>query len=159
MLKIRTIIGDDRKHIERMLITKKVFNQDEIDLALELIDQTLAQPQKDDYTILCACQDEARIVAGYICFGPIPLAEGCYDIYWILVDNKFSRRGIGTELLQTMEEQLLHQNARRVYIDTSSTTPYLPARKFYEKHGFWIDCVLENFYREGDDKIIYVKDL
>lgn len=156
MMQIRPIIHDDQKQLARMLSTKQIFNDQEVAVALEIIEQVLQQPEKDDYTILCACL-EPNIVVGYICFGPVPLTEGSYDLYWILVDKKFSRRGIGTELLLGMEEILVGKNARRIYIDTSSTPLYKPAREFYEKSGFWVDAVLEDFYRPGDDKIIYLK--
>ena len=36
---------------------------------------------------------------------------------------------------------------------------YLPTRKFYEKVGYVNEASIRDFYREGDDKIFYVKRL
>jgi hypothetical protein len=54
---------------------------------------------------------------------------------------------------------VVKEKARRIYIDTSSTAPYTPARTFYENHGFRLVTVLLDFYRLGDDKIILMKEL
>ena len=141
-----------------MLSNKQIFNDQEIAIAVEIIDQVLQEPEKEDYSILCAVTEPNNVI-GYICFGPVPLTDMAYDLYWILVDKKFSRRGVGTELMLVMEEILMGKKARRIYIDTSSTPPYQPAREFYEKSGFWVDAVLADFYRPGDDKVIYLKIL
>jgi len=159
MIHIRPILPADRNELFRLFKTGKTFHTAEINLAMEIIDQVLEQPDKEDYTILCLCLGVDKVLAGYICFGPIPLTDACYDMYWILVDNKFSRRGLGSELVQAMEERLVALKGRRIYIDTSSTPQYEPARSFYEKNGFWVAAVLEDFYRPGDDKIIYVKQV
>lgn len=157
---IRPFIADDRQHIVKMLKTNSTFAASERSLALEIIDQYLAQPpEKEDYIMLSACIGLEKVFAGYICFGAIPLTTGCYDLYWILVDKKFSRRGIGGELLLAMEEILFTKKARRIYIDTSSSEPYEPARNFYENNGFTVASILEDFYRPGDDKVIYLKNL
>ena len=46
-----------------------------------------------------------------------------------------------------------------VYVDTSSTHGYDRARSFYEKNGYTVACVLPDFYRAGDDRVIYRKTL
>jgi ribosomal protein S18 acetylase RimI-like enzyme len=98
-------------------------------------------------------------LTGYICFGPVPMTDGCYDLYWIAVDEEFSRQGIAGKLLGFMEEFIIQKGARRIYVDTSTTAPYEPARSFYEKHGYQVACELKDFYREGDHKIIFMKEV
>lgn len=159
MIHVRPIIQDDRIILRRMLKVNKTFDEQETALAMEIINQALDNPDSNGYTILCICMGVDSIVAGYICFGPIPLTDGCYGLYWILVDNRFTGNGLGTELLISMEEMLVKQNARRIYIETSSSAPYDGVRAFYERRGFRTEAVLEDFYRSGDDKIIYVKHL
>lgn len=154
---IRPLIKNDRDPIHKMLSHLNNFNQDEKRVALEAIDAALRSPD-DEYSVLCAHLRQGDLL-GFICFGPKPLTEDCYNLYWIAVDKKFSRRGIGAELMLSMEEELLRKKARRIYIDTSSTQQYEAVRLFYEKCGFQVDSIQNDFYRIGDDKIIYRKEI
>jgi ribosomal protein S18 acetylase RimI-like enzyme len=158
MIPVRPIVKDDRESIQRLLVRSTTFNQAEIDTALEVIDAALAQPEKEEYIVYCTHLPSGDLV-GYICFGPIPMTDRCYDLYWIIVDRKFTRRGVGAELMLSMEETLTKKNGRRIYIDTSSAPQYEAARLFYENCGFVVDSVLDDFYRIGDDKVIYRKDI
>ena len=155
---ILPLVSQDRGKILRLLRQRKTFNQAEIQVAMEVVDEVLRHPEKEDYYIFCVLEG-AEGLAGYICFGPIPMTDNCYDLYWIAVDERFSRKGIGETLLGYMEEFLFRKKARRIYIDTSSTPPYEPARSFYEKHGYRLVCVLEDFYRYGDHKMIFMKEV
>ncbi len=123
-----------------------------------MIDEALKEAGKKDYQVFCAF-DSDRSLAGFICFGPIPMTERCYDLYWLKVDEESSRKGVGGRLLGFMEEFLAGEGARRIYVETSSTAPYQAARSFYEKHGYQLVCSLKDFYREGDHKMIFMKEV
>jgi GNAT superfamily N-acetyltransferase len=155
---IRSLIPGDKPKIRRIVEQMGTFNKEEIRVAMELLDEALSYPERQDYYVRCAV-DELGSLAGYICFGPIPMTDGCYDLYWIVVDQQFSRQGVGGKLLADMEGFVVKKEARRIYVDTSSTPGYRTARAFYEKHGYRVACVLDSFYREGDDKMIFVKEV
>ena len=155
---VRPAARHDREGIERLLRRRGTFNEAEIDVALELIDKTLDRPEGKDYQVFCAFDSDENLM-GYLCFGPIPMTEDCYDLYWIVVDDRFSRGGVGRKLLEFMEEVVRSKGARRVYVETSSTAPYTSARSFYEKCGYRKACVLEDFYRDGDHKVIFMKEV
>jgi ribosomal protein S18 acetylase RimI-like enzyme len=155
---IRSLVAEDEPKIRRIVEQMGIFNKEEIRVALGLLDEALSHPEMQDYYVRCAV-DEFDSLAGYICFGPIPLTDGCYDLYWIAVDKRFSRQGVGGKLLEHMEDFVVKKKARRIYVDTSSTPGYEAARSFYEKHGYRVACILDSFYRQGDDKIILVKEL
>ena len=155
---IRPVIAHDKEKLFLLVRQRGTFNEKEIEVAIEVIEDTLAFPEKKEYYTFCAVDDKGDI-AGFICFGPIPMTDRCYDLYWIAVDEKLSRNGIGKKLHEAMEEFVVNEKARRIYIDTSSTAPYMAARTFYERHGFHLVAVLQDFYRLGDDKIIFMKEL
>ena len=157
-MKVRPVKTHNRKEVSRLLRQGKTFNEKEVQVALEVVDEALRRPEKGDYCAFCALDSNGSL-AGYICFGPIPMTEGCYDLYWIAVDERLSRRGIGGKLLGFMEEFVIKKGARRIYVDTSSTPPYEPARAFYEKHGYRVACLLGDFYRKGDHKVIFTKEV
>lgn len=155
---IRPIVYQDRDKILRLLRQRVAFGEAEICVAMEVVDEALRCPEKRDYRIFCACRDSEDL-AGYICFGAIPMTDGCYDLYWIAVDERLSGTGVGRMLLFFMEESVINERARRIYIETSSTPAYEAARSFYKKHHYDVVCVLADFYRVGDDKLVFMKEV
>lgn len=151
---VRSITAEDRKELVRIIKQQKNFLQCEVDTAIEVIDATF-NPE-EDYQALAAF-DTTQQMLGFISFGPIPLTENRFDIYWIAVDPSNGRHGVGTVLVQAMEENLKEAGSGHIYIETSSTEGYLPARLFYEKNQYLLVSHLEGFYRDGDDKMIYRK--
>ena len=76
-----------------------------------------------------------------------------------MVDKKFSRKGVGGKLLEFMEGFLARKRARVIYVDTESSLAYGAARSFYEKNGFRVVCVLDDFYRKGANRLIFMKEV
>jgi GNAT superfamily N-acetyltransferase len=157
-MELQPLIPDDREKISTLLLQGNVFNRKEIQVSLEVIDEALNGAGRKDYQVFCAFDNDRNLV-GFICFGPIPMTERCYDLYWLKVDEASSRKGVGGRLLGFMEECVAREGARRIYVETSSTAPYQAARSFYEKHGYQLVCSLKDFYREGDHKMIFMKEV
>jgi len=157
VITIRTIGAQDRGQLLELVRLQDNFNAQEVEVAIEVIDDTL-DPAKNDYSILVAIS-EGQGVVGFICYGEIPMTERRFDLYWVAVAPALGRQGVGRMLLARMEEDLRGQGSAKVYVDTSSTPGYDRARSFYEKNGYRVACVLHDFYRDGDDKVIYLKEL
>ena len=157
MITIRPIDAKDRGQLLTLVRLQKNFNDQEVEVAIEVIDDTL-DPSKNDYFILVA-ESQRQGVVGFICYGEIPMTDRRFDLYWVAVDPALGRQGLGRQLLARMEEELSAQGPAKVYVDTSSTPGYDQARGFYEKNGYQVACVLHDFYRDGDDKVIYLKEL
>ena len=155
---IRPLISHDKTKILFLLHQRGIFNNNEIKLAMELLDASLDYREEKDYHVFCAADDGDRL-AGYICFGPIPVTDGCYDLYWIMVDEAYGRTGIGGKLLACMVKSVIRNKGRRIYVETSSSPPYASARFFYNKHGYTLVSLLSDFYRVGDHKMIYMKEV
>jgi GNAT superfamily N-acetyltransferase len=155
---IRGLLQHDRQGIRRLVEQRGTFNEAEIGVALELVEEALRHQVGSEYRFLCATNMQNEL-SGYICFGPIPMTENCYDLYWIVVDKGYSRQGVGKRLLVEMENVLRGVSARRIYIDTSSTQAYAAARSFYAKNGYRPVCILDDFYRKGDHKMIFMKEI
>lgn len=155
---IRPLNIEDRSKIHPILCQGDTFNEAEVQVAMELVDEVLKNPSNRDYLIYSAVYP-AEAFAGYICFGPIPMTAYCYDLYWIAVDRQFSKKGVGSRLVEFMEAAIRRNNGKHIYVDTSSTLAYAPARAFYEKHGYRPVCTLNDFFKNGDHKIIFRKEL
>lgn len=133
------------------------FTPEEVAVARELVETTLTQGEGAGYRFLFA--DEGGALAGYACHGPIPATEGRYDLYWIAVHPERQGRGLGARLLAAAEADVAAAGGTRVYIETSSRPGYEGTRRFYLAAGYRLEARLSDFYRPGDDKVIYAKDL
>lgn len=139
-----------------MLSQNDMFTAGEVDIALELVDTFLNNSEQKDYLFGIA-QDEAGRVVGYVCYGPTPLTEGTFDLYWIAVHPQFQRQGIGLKLLYYCEAEVLKKGGRLVIIETSSRPAYTVTRDFYLNNGYTIAAQIRDFYRPGDDRVIYTR--
>ena len=145
----------DGQIVREIASSSGFFSPEEIDIAVELVDEHLLRGEKSGYFFLFA-QQGGRVV-GYTCFGPIAGSLHSYDLYWIAVHDPFRRCGIGKDLLVRSEELVLQQGGRRIYVETSSRLQYEATRAFYRARRYREDAFLEDFYAPGDGKIIYVK--
>ena len=62
-------------------------------------------------------------------------------------------------LVTAVEEELRQRGARVVRVETSSLEGQGGARRFYEKTGYRLSGAIENFYKEGDDLLVFAKVL
>jgi ribosomal protein S18 acetylase RimI-like enzyme len=153
---LRELKPDDGPRLERLLSRITVFGKDDGVVAMELIDRALSQPDQKDYAFFIAA-DANDCPVGYACYGPTPLTEGTFDLYWIAVDPAFSGQGIGTQLLSAVEEAIKKVKGRMLIIETSSGMQYASTRHFYRKNGYKLAETIEDFFREGEDRVTYVK--
>lgn len=96
---------------------------------------------------------------GYACFGPHPLTQGTFDLYWIAVDPTVRGRGIGRALLSQVEAEIQARAGRLLLIETSGTPAYTAARRLYETCGYPCEAIVHDFYAPGDDLLIFSKHL
>lgn len=151
------ILPSDRDTVRTILERTAYFRGDEIDVAVELIDERLARGPASGYQFVFA--ELGGKLAGYVCYGPIACTVASFDLYWIAVDPRRQRHGIGRMLMAAAESRIAAGGGRRVYIDTSGREQYQATRAFYERNGFRRDARLADFYAPGDDRVIYVKIL
>lgn len=133
------------------------FSLDEIAIIREMLDGFFDPGPMDDQTFIVYRAVANAEPLGFACYGPTPMTEGTYDLYWIAVDKTHQNKKIGRALLEAMESELEKQNARAVYLDTSDTSEYSPTRAFYERMGYARAAHLLDFYKMGDGKVIYRK--
>jgi len=140
-----------------MLCNTPEFKPSELVVAEEVIDSYLEDPSNSGYHILVAEDDSA--LAGYICYGPTPLTEGTWDLYWNTVAREKRRKGIGKLLTKSAEKEIIRAKGRLVLVETSSTPAYEASRRLHIGHGYEIVARIPDFYAPGDDKLILLKRL
>jgi ribosomal protein S18 acetylase RimI-like enzyme len=131
------------------------FSAEEAAVAVELLDDRLARGPASDYRFLFA--EQAGVVVGYTCYGPVALTRSGWDLYWIAVGPAAQGHGLGRALLAESERRIALAGGERVYVETSSRDQYGPTRAFYERCGYQVAATLEDFYAPGDGKVIFVK--
>jgi ribosomal protein S18 acetylase RimI-like enzyme len=161
-MKIRAAESGDRERIHEILVSTARFTEDEVSCAVELVDIFLARPDKGDYLVSVLEDPDTgprRMVQGYVCYGPTPLTDRVYDLYWIAVDPKQQGQGIGQMLLRFVENEVRRENGRMLLIETSSKESYGPTLRFYQRSGYDEISRIKDFYRIEDDKVIFCKKL
>ena len=147
----------DRLAVRAIAESTGFFSPAETDVAVELVDERLAKGPASGYEFAFA--EEGGELWGYSCFGPIAATEASFDLYWIVVAKDRQRAGIGRALMVESERLIHAAGGRRVYVETSSRAQYEPTRAFYQRNGYRIEAVLDDFYAPGDGKVILVKVL
>ena len=155
-MNIRTAESRDRERIHQILIATTRFTEEEVRCAIGLVDEALAKPERGEYLVHVL---EEGDVHGYTCYGPTPMTDGVFDLYWIAVDPARQGQGVGQMLLRYVENEVRRQRGRMLLIETSSKGSYGPTLRFYHRAGYDEISRIKDFYRVEDDKIVFCKKL
>ena len=153
---ILTAIETDGLQIRDIAARTGVFSPEEVECVGELwMEYLTLGPECCGYNFIV--ERDGDQVLGFACYGRRDLTEGVFDLYWIAVDPKIHRGGVGRRLLAASEEAACKLGARMIIAETSGTALYDPTRKFYCNMGYTIEASIQDFYSEGDDLAIFVK--
>jgi ribosomal protein S18 acetylase RimI-like enzyme len=149
------VLPGDRDAVRKIVSSTGFFRPDEVDVAVELVDERLSRGTASGYYFVFA--DRGAATVGYACYGPIACTEASYDLYWIAVGRECQSHGIGQRLMAAVEGRIGAAGGKRIYIDTSGQERYAPTRSFYERSGYRCEACLRDFYAAGDDRVSYAK--
>ena len=155
--KVRPMTSKDKPAVTQMLRDIPEFKPAEVDVAEEVIDSYLRDSIRSGYHVFVA--EAGSSIAGYICYGPTPLTEGTWDIYWLAVAPEQQSQGIGKALLTFAEVNIKETEGRLVLIETPSKSEYEATRRFHRAQGYELSCRIADFYAPGDDKLVFQKRL
>ncbi|MBN1585860.1 MAG: GNAT family N-acetyltransferase [Candidatus Omnitrophica bacterium] len=149
--------AEDIGSVENILRSTGFFNEEEVRVACGLLEESLPAEKESGYLFLFADSEERTL--GYACYGQIPCTQGSYDLYWIAVAEEARGKGIGKRLLEGVEQRVEAAGGRKLYIETSGKPLYEPTRAFYERCGYKVCAVLEDFYAPGDAKVLFERGI
>lgn len=151
---VETVPGDAAAILE-MTRRAAVFSAEEVATVDELLTDRFTQGAAASGYYFITCRAAGRPV-GFACYGPRPLTQGTFDLYWIVTDPTAQQRGVGRALLRRTVQEVRALGGYLLVAETSGRAPYAPARRFYERTGFDLAAHIADFYEPGDDLKMYV---
>ncbi|MFN8816850.1 MAG: GNAT family N-acetyltransferase [bacterium] len=92
-------------------------------------------------------------------FAPEPMTSGTWNVYLLAVDPRRQRTGRGTAMVSFIERTLARLGERIVLVETSGLPDFEPTRAFYRRIGYTEEARIRDFYRVGEDKVVFRKAL
>ncbi len=152
---IREVKKEDRESILQLLRATKNFSEAEVVISEELIDICTGQPEQKDYFAYVA--EISSHIAGFLLLGPTPATQGTYDMYWIAAHPEFQGQGIAQELDAYAVCFVEERGGYLLIAETSSQPSYERTRAFYIKQHYEVLAQIKDYYKPGDDLVIFGK--
>ncbi len=150
---IRPIIEADIPYLKEVLDSIELFPAEILE---DMISDYFTNPDNEELWFT-AIDIDIPISLGYC--APEKLTDGTFNLYAIGVKNNLQGKGIGKLMMTYIEEELRLRGHRILIVETSSLDEFELTRKFYENLSYSKEAIIRDFWKEGDDKVIYVKRL
>lgn len=151
--KIRAVTKADTEALKQVVDSSGLFPSEYLD---EMMSDYFNNPDTQD--IWFAYIDGNIPTAIGYCV-PEKLTEGTYNLLAIGVLQQSQRKGIASEMMSYIEQLLRQKDGRLLIVETSSDDAQTGARNFYKKIGYTRAAVIKDFWKEGEDKIVFWKKL
>jgi ribosomal protein S18 acetylase RimI-like enzyme len=156
-IQIRPLVRRDRDGVREMLIASDAFSDEEVRVAMDILDAGIEGGHDGDYPLFAADLDGA--LCGYACIGQTPLTQTTWHLYWICVHPKAQGQGVGQALQAEIERFLLPRGCERIVVETSGRAGYQRTRRFYDQAGYRVAGRIPDYYKPGDDCLFYYKEI
>jgi ribosomal protein S18 acetylase RimI-like enzyme len=90
---------------------------------------------------------------------PEKLTNGTWNQLMIAVAPEQHGRGYGKALMRNLERVVVERGGRLVLAETSGVPEFEPTREFYRAIGYTQEARVQNFWDDGDDKIIFTRQV
>jgi GNAT superfamily N-acetyltransferase len=154
---IRPTLPEDTPILVTVSEGTRVFKPMEIQALQEVLDDYHATSQAQGH--LSVTYELEGQPIGFAYYAPASMTDRTWYLYWIAVSKDIHAKGIGTQLLKYVEEDIRRRQGRILLIETSSLAHYELTRRFYLKHQYEQAAVIRDYYAEGDDMVVFRKRL
>jgi ribosomal protein S18 acetylase RimI-like enzyme len=150
---IRAVTIDDIDGLKEVVDSCGLFPSEYLD---EMISDYFNNPETQDYWFTCI--DNNKPVAIGYCV-PEKFTDGTYNLLAIGVSQDTQRKGIASEMMAYIEQHLKTKDGRILIVETSSDEAQIGARNLYKKIGYTQAAVIKDFWKDGEDKIVFWKKI
>lgn len=153
---IRPTTPDDTAAILALAISAGLFPPDATDEVAGVLAGSLAGDLGPDHLWIT---DDDGGPAGVAYYAPERMTVGTWNLYMLAVRPDRQRQGRGAALVRHVEQDVAARGARILLIETSSLATFERTRMFYRALGYDEEACIRDYYKAGDDKIVFRKAL
>ena len=154
---LRPTVPADTDALIAMTVATGVFKPHEIVALQEVLADYHATNREFGHVAMT--WEEADGPTGFVYYAPTAMTDRTWELWWIVVKKDHQGSGVGGQALKAVEGLIRDAGGRLLLIETSSTPPYEPTRRFYVKHRYVVSAQIPDFYADGDDKVVFWKKL
>ncbi len=151
--KIKAVTQSDIDELKKVVDSSELFPSEYLD---EMISDYFNNTDTQDIWF-AYFNDKTPTAIGYCV--PEKLTNGTYNLLAIGVSQDAQRNGVATEMMKYIEQLLKLKDGRILIVETSSDDAQIGARKFYQKIGYTQMAIIKDFWKDGEDKIVFWKKL
>ena len=150
---IRPVVENDIHQLKTVVDSSGLFPSEYLE---DMMNDYLTNRESTDiwFTYM---QENTPVAIGYCV--PEKLTEGTYNLLAIGVREDVQGKGIAGIMMNYIEQELKNKEGRILIVETSSEEAQQKARNFYKKIGYHQEAVIRDFWKEGEDKIVFWKRL
>jgi ribosomal protein S18 acetylase RimI-like enzyme len=149
--KIRAVEKADIIDLKIVVDSNELFPSEYLD---EMINDYFNNLESQDIWFTYIDKDKP-VAIGYCV--PEKLTDGTYNMLAIGVAKEFQRQGIAIDMMNYIENILKKADGRILIVETSSDDAQEGARNLYKKIGYTQVATIKDFWKDGEDKIVFWK--
>jgi len=151
--KIRPTMPDDSAALMAVLDASGLFPPGELEEMRNMLADYFAGNLGVDHFWIT--DDDGHGPVGVAYYAPERMTNGTWNLYLIAVHPDRQGKGRGAALLRYVEQTLRERSERLLLIETSGLPSFASTRAFYRKCGYDEEARIRDFYKAGDDKVIF----
>ncbi|MEB3213704.1 MAG: GNAT family N-acetyltransferase [Leptolyngbyaceae bacterium] len=153
---IRLTTPDDTNKLLALAEAIGLFEPNQIEELAQMLGQYFSN-EADREGLWFTDDDNEPVGVAYV--APERMTDGTWNLYLIAIHPDYQGQGRGTALLSHVEQMLANRGERVLLVETSGLKDFEYVRAFYRKSGYEEEARIREFYKVGDDKIIFRKAL
>lgn len=149
---IRAVRREDLAALRAVLDATGLFPGEMLDAMLE---PHFSGQAPDE--VWLTCDDGAPVAIA--CHAPERMTSGTRNLLLIAVHPERQGQGLGAAMMAHVEAALAASGERILLVETSGLPEFARTRRFYARLGYEEEARIREFYRAGEDKVVFRKAL
>ncbi|MCP2731422.1 GNAT family N-acetyltransferase [Limnofasciculus baicalensis] len=153
---IRLTTPDDTTALIALAEATGLFEPNQTEDLAQILDQYF-RGETENQDLWFTDDENGPVGVAYV--APERMTDRTWNLYLIAVHPERQRQGRGKALLRYVEQILAERGERILLVETSGVENFEYVRAFYRQSGYEEEARIREFYKAGDDKIVFRKAL